>query len=157
MNPQVTSLKVIEGPINPDPEDKVKFLMVNVTFKLDSEDPYGLWSYAKDRTKQFVKRIAVDDPEKLDEWYNTVPVNQWFSRHYPGYSQVWASNDAPWQYLEKYDTFWLREWVSDCPVTRAIIQEISHYKNFGKFPCQYRSTDEHILLKHLETLEGYWD
>jgi hypothetical protein len=76
---------------------------------------------------------------------------------YPGYGRAWTHQDPVWQYLEKFDTFWLREWVADCPVTRAIIADLEFYREHGKLPTVYRTIDEGIILQHLRTLQTYWD
>lgn len=70
---------------------------------------------------------------------------------------TWTYHDPSLVYLEKFDTFWLRECVSDCPVTRSIIEELSHYKETGKLLHKYRFTDGSVILRHLKTLDAYWD
>ena len=51
----------------------------------------------------------------------------------------------------------VREWVADCPVTRAALQELRLYQVDGSTGSVYRTTEEEIVLKHLEVLQMYWD
>ena len=59
--------------------------------------------------------------------------------------------------IEKFDTFWFREWIADSSVTRAILDEIDYYQLFGKLKSVYRHSDVGIILQHLRTLHSYWD
>jgi hypothetical protein len=145
----ITSLRVDErkGEIVP-------FLIVNCTFKVISEAHDGyLWAQAKGDSEEYRQVLTIDDPEK----YEASLLNWDFSTRYPGYGRAWTHNDPNWEYIEKFDTFWLREWVADCPVTRAIINDLEHYKTHGMLPTVYRTIDEGIILMHMRTLQLYWD
>ena len=146
----ITSLRVseIQGEVVP-------FLVVNCTFKCD-KDPESydfLWAQAKGDSEEYRKVLTIDDPEK----YEASLLNWDFSTRYPGYGRAWTHQDMAWRYVEKFNTFWFREWIADCPVTRAIVADLGYYKEHGKLPTVYRSIDEGIILQHLRTLQSYWD
>ena len=148
----ITSLRVdeIQGEVVP-------FLVVNCCFKCakDPENYDFLWVQAKGDSEEYRKVLTIDDPEKYLEFIMDWDLN--FHTPYPGYDRAWTHQDPVWQYIEKFDTFWFREWIADCPVTRAIITDLEHYKEHGKLPTIYRSIDEGIILQHLRTLQSYWD
>jgi len=136
------------------------YIVVNCTFKCSrdgADDSYNYaWSVAKGESEEFKKVLTLDDPERYQAWL--MDEKGWnLSSKYDGYGRAWIHHDQPWYYLEKFDTFWLREWVADCMVTRAIIAELQHFKEHGKLPSVYRAVDECIVLSHLETLQKYWD
>lgn len=70
---------------------------------------------------------------------------------------TWTYADPHLVYLEKFDTFWYRDYISDCAVTRAALAEISYYRDNQKLRDTYRFTDGSILYNHIATLNGYWD
>ena len=145
----ITSLRVNER------GTEVPFLVVNCTFKCD-KDPESydfLWTQAKGDSEDYRQVLTIDEPEKYEASLLT-----WdFKTRYSGYGRAWTHQDPVWQYIEKFDTFWLREWIADCPVTRAIVSDLAYYKEHGKLPTVYRSIDEGIILQHLRTLQSYWD
>ena len=145
----ITSLRVDERK-----GEVVPFLVINCTFKVipEAHDGY-LWAQAKGDSEDYRQVLTIDDPEKYEESLLT-----WdYATRYPGYGRAWTHQDPVWEYLEKFDTFWLREWVADCPVTRAIVKDLEHYKTHGMLPTVYRTIDEGIILQHLRTLQKYWD
>ena len=73
------------------------------------------------------------------------------------FKKVWTYDDPTFTYIKKFDVFWFREWVATCPVTRSALQELRDYQISGKIPSSYRTTDEEVVLKHLETIKSYWD
>jgi len=75
----------------------------------------------------------------------------------PPRNKVWTYNDPYLTHIPKFDVFWLREWVADCPVTKAILEDLFEYQTTGKFSVPYRSADEEIVLKMLRTLSLFWD
>jgi hypothetical protein len=136
---------------------EVPFLIVNCTFKC-AEDPENydfLRVQAKGDSEEYRKVLTIDDPEKYLEFIMDWDLNS--RTPYPGYGRAWTHQDPVWQYIEKFDTFWFREWIADCPVTRAIVADLKYYKEHGKLPTVYRSVDEGIILQHLRTLQSYWD
>jgi hypothetical protein len=145
----ITSLRVdeIQGEVVP-------FLVVNCCFTVepDVEDGY-LWAQAKGDSEDYRQVLTIDDPEKYEESL----LNWDFGSRYPGYGRAWTHQDPVWDYIEKFNTFWFREWIADCPVTRAIIGDLEYYKEHGKLPSVYRTIDEGIILQHLRTLQRYWD
>ena len=145
----ITSLRVNER------GTEVPFLIVNCCFKCakDSESYDFLWTQAKGDSEDYRQVLTIDEPEKYEASLLT-----WdFKTRYSGYGRAWTHQDPVWQYIEKFDTFWLREWIADCPVTRAIVSDLAYYKEHGKLPTVYRSIDEGIILQHLRTLQSYWD
>ena len=145
----ITNLRVdaIQGEIVP-------FLVVNCCFTVepDAEDGF-LWAQAKGDSEDYRQVLTIDDPVK----YEASLLSRDFKTRYPGYGRAWTHQDPVWQYIEKFNTCWFREWIADCPVTRAIIADLGYYKEHGKLPTVYRSIDEGIILHHLRTLQRYWD
>ena len=149
----------------------VPYLIVNCVFRCD---PGYYRDKALNRSKDYRRVIVTGSPEEeeaafkaeleefmvkeesddgvdmLADWVNRV------NRSEPK-PQVWTYDDPLWHHLEKFDAFWFREWVADCPVTRAALQELRLYQIDGSTGSVYRSTEEEIVLKHLETLNSYWD
>jgi len=145
----ITSLRVDERK-----GEVVPFLVINCTFKVipEAHDGY-LWAQAKGDSEEYRQVLTIDDPEKYEESLLT-----WdYATRYPGYGRAWTHQDPVWEYLEKFDTFHFKEWVADCPVTRAIINDLEHYKTHGMLPTVYRTIDEGIILMHMRTLQSYWD
>lgn len=144
---------------SPEPWPNVPYLIVNCVFKCERTNSYDTdfaWAQAKSFSEEYRKVLTIDDPERYEAWLVSPDGWTWSSK-YDGYGKAWTHEDPPWQYLEKFDSFWLREWIADCSVTRAIIAELQHYKEHGCLPSVYRSTDECVILSHLRTLGSYWD
>lgn len=136
----------------------VSYIIVNCTFKCarDPENYDYAWNVAKGESEEYKKVLTIDDPQRYEAWLTDEKAWNLSSR-YDGYGRAWTHEDPPWQYLEKFDTFWFREWISDCLPTRMILWELQHYKEQGKLPTVYRAIDDCIILKHLRTLQSYWD
>ena len=135
---------------------EVKFLIVNCCFTVepDAEDGF-LWAQAKGDSEDYRQVLTIDDPEKYESWIETSAGFDQF--RYSGYDRAWTHQDQVWQYIEKFKVFWFREWIADCPVTRAIVADLKYYKKHGKLPTVYRTIDEAIILHHLRVLQQYWD
>jgi hypothetical protein len=131
------------------------YLVVNCCFKVDKDEDTFIWERAKGESEEYQKVLTIDDPERYLEFIMNWDLN--CRTTYPGYGRAWTHRDQTWQYIEKFDTFWFREWVADCSVTRAIIAELQHFKKYGVLPSVYRSVEEGIILLHLNTLQDYWD
>jgi hypothetical protein len=145
----ITSLRVDERK-----GEVVPFLIVNCCFKVDPDANDGyLWAQAKGDSEEYRQVLTIDDPEKYEESL----LNWDYSQRYPGYGRAWTHQDPVWEYIEKFNTCWFREWIADCPVTRAIVKDLEHYKTHGMLPTVYRTIDEAIILQHLRTLQRYWD
>jgi hypothetical protein len=145
----ITSLRIDERK-----GEVVPFLIVNCCFKVDPDANDGyLWAQAKGDSEEYRQVLTIDDPEKYEESL----LNWDYSQRYPGYGRAWTHQDPVWEYIEKFNTCWFREWVADCPVTRAIVRDLEHYKTHGMLPTVYRTLDEAIILQHLRTLQRYWD
>lgn len=148
MTLKITNLRVDEK------GTEVPYLIVNCCFRVtpDYEDGY-LWAQAKGDSEDYRQVLTIDDPEK----YEASLLSWNFKTRYPGYGRAWTHQDPVWQYIGKFNTFHFREWIADCPVTRAIIADLRYYKEHGKLPTVYRTIDEAIILQHLRTLQSYWD
>ena len=145
----ITNLRVdaIQGEVVP-------FLIVNCCFTVEPEAHDGfLWAQAKGDSEDYRQVLTIDDPETYEAWL----LNWDYTARYSGYGKAWTHNEPHWQYLEKFKTFWFREWIADGPVTRAVISDLEYYKEYSKLPGVYRSIDEGIILQHLRTLQSYWD
>ena len=157
---KITNLRV-DYRNTPTPENwpDVPYLIINVVFRCDRSDSYDTdfaWAQAKAHSEEYRKVLTIDDPERYDAWIMSPDGWNWSSK-YDGYGRAWTHEDPTWRHIEKFDVFWLREWVADCSVTRAIIAELEYYREHGKLPSVYRATDECIILSHLRTIHSYWD
>ena len=142
-------------PVGPWPA--VPYLIVNVTWRVEpgGDDDEGTHKMFLSATEEYQKVLTVDDPKQWEEYL--VGNNGFDLFKYPGLEKRYTLNDQKWQHIEKFSTFWLREWVVDSPVTRAILKELEVYKRAGKLESVYRATDSHILYNHFDTLQRYWD
>ena len=131
----------------------VPFLVVNACFRITDDEP--LWERTKAECEEYHSVLTIDDPKRYEKWL----VNQWgFDQfRYDGYSRAWTHQESPFVYIEKFDTFWFRQWVADSTVTRAIIAELEHYKEHGRLPSVYRHAEEYVVISHFHALERYWD
>ena len=145
----------------------VPYMIINCVFKI-SDDPH-LYSEAKTKSMMYRKVVKTKSPEEEDrefeERWSDAPdgvdgriqflldvVNS-----KPAPEQFWTYGEQYWNHVEKFDIFWFREWVADSPITREILKELRFFQTEGKLPTVYRTIDEGIVLKHLETLWNYWD
>jgi hypothetical protein len=159
----MSSLKIlnlrVDARVTQNPEDwpDVHYLIVNCVFKCERSNDYGedyAWWQAKADSEEYRKVLTIDDPKRYETWIS----EHWdLTKRYEGYGRAWTHEDPTWQYLPKHDVFWFREWIADCTVTRAVIAELEYFKENGKLPSVYRSTDECIILSHMRTLHQYWD
>lgn len=151
-----TDYRVTEGWFNGEPTD-CPYIIVNCCFTIEDDEEEGNWSSlrAKAEAEDYREVLTIDDPERYEKWLMR---DGWdFKTKYDGYGRAWTHQDVPWRYIEKFDTFWFREWIADCEPTRAIIAELEHYKEHGKLPSVYRTMESEIILSHLRALQSYWD
>jgi hypothetical protein len=158
MTVTITSLnwrEKVTPPVGPWPA--VPYLIVNVTWRVEpgGDDDEGTHKMFLGATEDYQKVLTVDDPKQWEEYLAGCGGLDLFQ--YPGLERRYTLNDKKWRYIPKFDTFWLREWIVDSPVTRAILKELEVYKRTGKLESVYRGTDSHILYNHFETLNRYWD
>ena len=73
------------------------------------------------------------------------------------FEKVWIPHGDRWKYIPKFNTFWYRDYVSDCPVVRATLKELEHFQQREEFSSEYRFFDESILYKHLSVLCTFTD
>ena len=135
------------------------YIIINCVFKCARSDDIHedfAWNQAKAWSEDWKQVLTIDDPERYNAWLDD-PLGWEFSSRYDGYSRAWTHGEPTWQYIEKFDCFWFREWIADCGPTRAIIAELEHYKEHGHLPSVYRTVESSIVLSHLRTLHEYWD
>ena len=149
----------------------VPYLLVNCVFRCD---PGYYRDKALNRAQEYKQVTVTGSPEEeeaafqaqlqeamvkedSEEGYDMLAdfINQ--ANNQPQPKRVWTYDDPLWHHIEKFNVFWFREWVADCTVTRAALQELRLYQTEGSVRSPYRTTDEEIVLKHLETLQSYWD
>ena len=142
--------------VGPWPE--VPYLIANVTWRVtpDGDDDIHTLKSFLSATEDYSEVPTIDDSAKFEAFVESNGVIDVF-RNYPGIEKRSIFNDKKWHYLEKFNTFWAREWVVDCTVTRAVLQELEIYQKLGKFPSVYRGVDSHIIYQHIDTLQRYWD
>jgi hypothetical protein len=107
-------------------------------------------SFQAQMEEHMIARESEEGFDALADWVNR-------ANREPQKPMVWTYDDPLWHHIEKFDVFWFREWVADSPVTRAALQELRLYQIDGSTGSVYRSAEEEIVLKHLETLNSYWD
>ena len=152
---EITSLKVIER-VTPEGnlwEQDVPFLALNATFRI--EDDESLFERTKAESEDYRSVLTVDDAGRYESFLlNECGFEQF---RYDGFGRAITFNDPVLVYLDKFRTFWFREFVADSGATRAIIAELQHYKQHGKLPSVYRHAEEYIILSHFHCLDRLWD
>ena len=150
---------------------KVPYLIVNCVFRCS---PGYYHAKALARAQNYRKVTVTGTPEEEEQAFQAQLeesmiaresdagydfLADWVNRanRQPQSKQVWTYDDPLWHHIQKFDVFWFREWVADCTVVRAALQELSLYQNEGSVKSVYRTTDEEIVLKHLETIQSYWE
>ena len=145
----------ITPPVGPWPA--VPYIIANICWKVTPDEDDDIYTHKSflSATEDYTVVPTLDDPVKFDEFIES---NCGFDfALYPGIEKRSIFNDKKWRYLEKFDAFWMREWVADCLVTRAVLRELETYHKLGKFPSVYRGVDAHIMYQHIDTLQRYWD
>jgi hypothetical protein len=152
-----TDYRETAGWFNQEPTS-CPFIIVNLTFQIEDDEEGGNWSSgrAKAEAEDYREVLTIDDPKRYENWLMR-PDGWNFSSKYDGYGRAWTHQDCQWRYIEKFDTFWFREWIADCGPTRAIIQELEFYRDNGRLPSVYRTLESEIILSHLRALQSYWD
>lgn len=130
----------------------VPYCIVNATFRITDDE--HLWERTKVESEEYRQVLTIKSPEDYEEALKNWDLT--FKNGYD-YGRAWTHNESPFVYLEKWDTFWFREWVADSTVTRAIIAELEHFREHGKLPSVYRHAEEYIVISHFHALERYWD
>jgi hypothetical protein len=99
----------------------VPYLIVNATWQVEpgGDDDEGTHKMFLSATEDYQKALTVDDPKQWEEYLAGCNGLDLFQ--YPGLERRYTLNDKKWRYIEKFSTFWLREYVSDCTVTRSIL------------------------------------
>jgi hypothetical protein len=122
------------------------YRLVTVTGSPEEEER----AFQAQMEEAMVKEASEEGYDMLADWINR-------ANNQPTPKRVWTYDDPLWHHIEKFNVFWFREWVADCSVTRAALQELRLYQTEGSVRSVYRTTDEEIVLKHLETIQSYWD
>jgi hypothetical protein len=151
----ITSLRVNER-VTPHGNlftEDVPYLIVNCCFKITDDEP--LFERTKAEAEEYRSVLTIDDPKRYEAFLLNWDTN-WSSK-YDGYGRAWIHNECPYYYLEKFQTFWFRQWIADSTVTRAILAEIQHYRDHGRLPSVYRHAEEYIIMSHLHCLDRLWD
>lgn len=151
---EITSLRLDER-VTPQGNvwiEDVPYLILNSTFRVTDEH---LFQRTQAEAEEYSSVLTIDDPKRYEEFISNWDLN--FSSTYDGYSRAWVRNDAPFVYLEKFQTFWFRQWIADSLVTRAIIHELQHFKEHGRLPSVYRHAEEYIIMSHFHCLDRLWD
>lgn len=133
--------------------EDVPYLIVNATFRIIDDE--HLLERTKAEAEPYRNILTIDDPKRYEEFLLDWDAN--CSSRYDGYGRAWTHNEGPFTYLEKFDTFWFREWIANSIATRAIVGELEHYKEFGKLPSTYRHVEDYIVISHFDALHRYWD
>ena len=145
----------VTPPVGPWPA--VPYIIANICWKVTPDGDDDIYTHKSflSATEDYNQVPTLDDPVKFDEFIES---NLGLGNfRYPGMEGRYIFNEKKWHYLEKFGTFWSREWVADCLVTRAVLRELEIYQKLGKFPSVYRGVDSHIIYQHIDTLQRYWD
>ena len=144
---QITSLIVTEKvSVQSGDFPEVPYLIVNLTWKVSPNSPYFQWFI--DDTRDIVQQLSVVNPEAWNDPCLLDDIE---------FEKVWVPNEEKWRYIPKFNTFWYKGYVSDCPVVRATLKELEHFQHREKFSSEYRFFDESILYKHLSVLCTFLD
>jgi hypothetical protein len=152
---QITSLRADER-VTPEGNlwlQEVPFLTINATFRITDDE--HLLERTKADSEDYRQTLTIDNPERLESFLLNVCGFEQFM--YDGYKMTWTHNDPIFVYLEKFQTFWFRQFIADSPVTRAILSEIRHFKEHGSLPSVYRHAEEYIIISLFACLDRYWD
>lgn len=118
------------------------WLLVNCVFRISDNEDHPYKQRALAESQHHIINMAAETREHLEKGK---------------FKKMWVFSEPEWLYLEKFDVFWFRQWISDCSVTRACLQELRYYEEHGYFPSFYRHTPEGVFLRHLRCLGSYWD
>lgn len=151
----------------------IPYLIVNCVFRVNRVDDFESSYYfdkAMAASEEYRKVVVTGSAEEEEEKFQTGFADYLESgsedgldylvsmiNSMPPPEMVWTYNESHLTYIKKFDVFWFREWIADTNVTRFILQELREYQTKGKLSSVYRTTNEEIVLKHLETLQSYWD
>ena len=152
---EITSLRVNER-VTSDGNiwgANVPYLIVNSTFKITGDEV--LLERTKAEASEYRSVLTIDDIERYEGFLANWDLN--FSIRYDGYGRAWTHQDPAFYYIEKFQTFWFRQWIADSAITRAVIAELEHYRKHGELPTVYRHDESYIITSHFNVLDRYWD
>jgi hypothetical protein len=150
----ITSLRVDER-VTPEGNmwiQDVPYLIVNACFRI--EDDEHLFERTKAECEDYQKVLTIKSPEDYEESLANWDLT--FENGYD-YGRAYIHQEAPYVYIEKFQTFHFRQWIADSTVTRSIIAELQYFKEHGKLPSVYRHAEEYIIMSHFNCLDRYWD
>lgn len=130
----------------------VPYLIVNACLKI--KDDEHLFERTKAETEDYRSVLTIESPESYEKF-----LTRWnftFEKGYD-YGRAYIHQESPFVYIEKYETFWFRQWIADSTVTRTIVAELEYFKKHGKLPSVYRHAEEYVVMSHFSCLDRYWD
>ena len=129
----------------------IPYIICNITFKLDKDDDPYMWDLYMLQTQEFSRVLTIGNPEEYSKYLDGE------IKEFSGTEIKWALKDPLFSYKEKFKTFHFRDYVADCSITRAVLDEIRYYTELNRFPSTYRHKNESVFLRHLKTLSEFWD
>ena len=132
--------------------EDIPFTIVNCTFRITDDEHF--LERTKADASEYNRVLTVASPEDYE-----AALANWDFTFKNGYDfgRAWTTQEPPFYYLEKFDTFHFREFVADSTVTRAIIAELEYFKEHGKLPSVYRHVEESVVISLLHMLHRLWD
>ena len=134
-------------------DQDIPFIAVIATFRIKNDE--HLFERTKEECQEYRETLTIDDPKKYEKFLLNWDFN--YSSKYDGYGRAWIHNESPFIYIDKFSTFWFRDYVADSTVTRAIIRELEYYRDYGKLPSVYRHAEEYVVLSLFHMLDRLWD
>ena len=131
---------------------EIPYLICNMTFKVDKDADSFTWDRYIRESGYYCKMMVVESEKEYDKYLNGEIDNT------EGNMRIKSVVKEPlFEYLEKFQTFHYRGYVADCTVTNAVLDELRYYNELGRFPSTYRHNDGSIFLRHIKTLDEFWD
>ena len=148
-------------------KSSVPYIVANITWKVNRQNHDGesLWQQMKSKSEAYTQVTTTGTPDEESALIEAAwgesgeSVGGWieYMNIHSRWGKAWTHQDEKWQYIEKFDTFWLREWCSDCGIVREALKELEYFRKTGKTLYTYRGIDDGVMLRHLETIHDYWD
>jgi len=136
----------------------VPYIIANICWRVEPGGDDDIYTHKMflNAAERYSEVQTIDDPCKFEKFIESENGFDIF-KTYPGIEKRSIFSDPKWHYLEKFDTFRLNEYVCDCTVTRAVLKELEVFRKTGELESVYRGVDSHIIYRHLDTLNKYWD
>jgi hypothetical protein len=130
----------------------IPYIICNITFKVDKGADSFTWDRYIRESGYYCKMMVVEDEKEYDRYLNGEIGNTGGNMRIKS-----VVKDPLFNYLEKFETFHFRGYIADCTVTNAVLDELQYYNELGRFPSTYRHNDGSIFLRHIKTLDEFWD